>query len=191
MPTMSWLTTRLLATLCAQALGRTHKPIGGGRQTAVMAIFGLLPLQGVDALLQRLDQPFEDVHTLLPSANGDDGLFEPLAQVLIRLVRLFQLFVFAPQRFIQGRLLGSQLVQFFVFRHAATLADCPSFRNCIALLNSYSVEESTAKQPGCLPSKEVFRGDPVLLRREGGCATPAHGPRPGCDSWRPVWPGRA
>src|SRR5260370_35335167 len=54
MPTMSWLSTRLLAPLCAQALGRTHKPIGGGRQTAVMAIFGLLPLQGVDAQAKEI-----------------------------------------------------------------------------------------------------------------------------------------
>ena len=50
-----------------------------------MAIFGLLPFQGFDALLQRVDQPFEDFHALVLRANGHDGLFEPFAQVLIRL----------------------------------------------------------------------------------------------------------
>jgi len=139
MPTMAWLSTRRLPAFFAQALGGTHKPIGGGRQTAVMAIFGLLPFQGFDALLQGVDQPFEDVHTLLPRTNGDDGLFEPFAQVLIRLLRLFQLGIFVLQRFAQCPILSSQLVQFFIFRHAATLADCPSFRNCIALLNSYII----------------------------------------------------
>lgn len=58
-------------------------------------------------------------------ANGDDGLFEPFAQVLIRLPRLFQLFVFAPQCAAQGYFLASQLFEFFILRHAATLADLP------------------------------------------------------------------
>jgi hypothetical protein len=89
MPTMALLSTGLLAALLPQALGRTDKPIGGGRQTAFMAIFGLLPFEGFDALLQSVDQPFEDIHALLLRANGDDGLFEPFAQVSIRLVRLF------------------------------------------------------------------------------------------------------
>jgi hypothetical protein len=70
MPTMAWLSTGLLAALLPQALGRTHKPIGGGRQTASMAIFGLLPFQGFDALLLSLDQPFEDVHALSAPSQG-------------------------------------------------------------------------------------------------------------------------
>src|SRR6266700_2562521 len=71
---------------------------------------------------------------------------------------------------------------------AIPMAACHRY---ITYCYSPSVEESTAKQPGCLPSKEVFRGDHVLLRRGGGCATHAHGPVPGCDSWRPVSPGDA
>jgi hypothetical protein len=90
-----------------------------------MAIFGLLPLEGFEALLQRVDQPFEDFYALLPRANGDDGLFEPFAQVLIRLVRLLQFFVCAPHGFEQGCFLLSQLFEFFFGRHAATLADQP------------------------------------------------------------------
>ena len=41
MPTMALLPVRRLPALFVQALGRTHKTIGGGRQTASMAIFGL------------------------------------------------------------------------------------------------------------------------------------------------------
>src|SRR6266851_556005 len=124
MPTMSWLSTGLLAALLSQALGRTHKTIGGGRQTAIMAIFGLLPFQGVDALLQSLDQPFENFHALVLRAKGDDGLFEPFAQVLIRLLRLFQLCVFGLQRFAQCPILSSELFEFFILCHAATLPNC-------------------------------------------------------------------
>ena len=53
MPTVTRLPARLLAALVPQALGGAHKPIGGGRQTAIMAIFGLLPLQRFHALLER------------------------------------------------------------------------------------------------------------------------------------------
>jgi len=137
MSTMTCLPTRFLAALCAQALGGTNKTIRGGRQTAIMAIFGLLSFEGFDVLLQSVDQPFEDFHTLLLRANSDDGLFESFAQVLIRLLCLFQCFVFASQGFKQGCFLGSQLFEFFIPCHAATLADGPSSCNCIALLNSY------------------------------------------------------
>src|ERR1700688_2215076 len=143
MPLVSLLPTRLLAARFAQALGHTHEAIGGGRQTAIMAIFGLLPLQGLEALLQPCDQPCEHLHALLSSTNGDDGLFESFAQVLIGLLRLLQGFVFAPQGVEQGRLLGSQLVDLFILRHAPTLADCPSLRNCLALLNSYVKSNSS------------------------------------------------
>ena len=60
-----------------------------------MAIFGLLPLERFDPLLQRLDQPLEAFHLLLLRAQSHDGLFEPFAEILIGLLRLFQLFVFA------------------------------------------------------------------------------------------------
>ena len=88
-----------------------------------MAIFGLLPFEGFDALVQRVDQPFEGFHALLLRLNGHDSLFEPFAQVVIGFLRLFQLFVFASQPFAQDRFLGPELFQFFIFRHAATLAD--------------------------------------------------------------------
>jgi hypothetical protein len=65
MAAMSWLSTGLLAALLSQALGRTPKPIGGGRQTASMAIFGLLPFEGFDALLPRVNEPFKGFDTLL------------------------------------------------------------------------------------------------------------------------------
>ena len=103
-----------------------------------MAIFGPLPFEGFDALLQRVDQPFEGFHSLLLRANGHEGLFEPFTQVLIRLAQLFQLVVFAMPCCTQGRILLSQVFQFFFSCHAATLADCSSSRNCLALLNRYT-----------------------------------------------------
>ncbi len=77
----------------------------------IMAVFGLLSFEGFDALVLRV--------------NGHDGLFEPFAQVLIRLVRLFQLFVFALQEFVQDYFLRfrSELFEFFILRHASTVAN--------------------------------------------------------------------
>ncbi len=115
------LSAWFLATLLPQALGYTHEAVGGGGQTASMTIFGLLPFEGFDALLQSVDQPFEDFHALLLRANGDEGLFEPFAQVLIRLVRLSHLCVFVLQRFAQCPMLLSELFEFFILCHAATL----------------------------------------------------------------------
>jgi hypothetical protein len=56
--------------------------------------FRLVPLEGLDMLLLRVDQPFEGFHALLLRANGHQGLFEPFVQILIRLPRLFKFFVF-------------------------------------------------------------------------------------------------
>lgn len=64
-----------------------------------MAIFGLLPFQGGDALLQPGDQPFEDLDPLLIQANGQHGFFETSVQLLLRLLSLCQGVVFAPQGF--------------------------------------------------------------------------------------------
>jgi hypothetical protein len=85
--------------------------------------FGLLSFEGFDALLQKVDQPFEGFDALLLRVNGHDGLFEPFAQVLIRLVRLFQLFVFALQEFAQDYFLRSELFEFFILRYASTVAN--------------------------------------------------------------------
>ena len=137
MSTMAFLSAWFLAAFVPQALGEPHKPIGGGRQTTIMAIFGQLPFEGFDVLLLRGDQPLEVVDTLVQGLQGHNGLLEPFAQVLIRLAGLLQFVVFALQRFTQGCLLGSQLFQFVVFAHAATLADGSSSRNCMTHLNSY------------------------------------------------------
>jgi len=63
----------------------------------------------------------EDALSLM--AKGDDGLFESFAQVLIRLLRLLQFFVFVMSCCAQGRLLSSELFEFFFQGHAATLAN--------------------------------------------------------------------
>jgi hypothetical protein len=88
-----------------------------------MAIFGLLPFEGFDALLQSVNEPFKGFDLLLLRLNGRDGFFEPFAQGLIGLVRLVQFFVFALHQLTQDRFLGSQLFQFVILRHTATLPD--------------------------------------------------------------------
>jgi hypothetical protein len=102
-----------------------------------MAIFGLSPFEGFYTLLLGINQPFEDFHAFLLIRNGLDSFFESFTQVLIRFAGLLQFFVFALQQFAQGLILGLERFQFFILRHAATLADRSPFRNCIALLNSY------------------------------------------------------
>ena len=79
MAPMPRLSPRLLATLVTQALGRTHKAIGGRGQTAIVAIFGL-------ALFQRL-------HALLQIADCIDGLPQRFTQGLILLSQSRQFFV--------------------------------------------------------------------------------------------------
>jgi len=74
MPTMSFLPTGLLAAPLPQALGYTNKTIGGGRQTTLVAIFGLLPFKGFDALLLIF--------------KSGDRLFESFTQALIRFAGL-------------------------------------------------------------------------------------------------------
>ena len=90
-----------------------------------MAIFGLLPFKGFDALVQCVNEPFKGFDVLVLRLNGHDGLFKPFPQALIGLLRLCQCFVFASQGFQQGALLGSQLVEFFILGHAPTLPDLP------------------------------------------------------------------
>src|SRR5262249_45835933 len=57
MPTLTWLSARLIAALVPQALGRTHKPIGGGRQTAIMVIFALVQESDQVVVASRGDPP--------------------------------------------------------------------------------------------------------------------------------------
>jgi hypothetical protein len=94
---MALLSAWFLATLVPQALGGTNEAVGGGRQTAIMAVFSELPLQGFDALLQTFDLSFELFGVFSQRVNGHDGLFEPFTQVLICLAGLLQFFVFALQ----------------------------------------------------------------------------------------------
>src|SRR5260221_10781905 len=94
-PWMISLSSRLLAAFLAQALGLPMKAIRGGRQVAVVAIFGLLRFQ----YAQTLSQP------------RDLGS--------------------------QGRILFSELVQFFVFGHTGTLLACSSLCKPLVLLASY------------------------------------------------------
>ena len=79
MPTMALLPTGLLPALFPQTLDGMNKTIGGGRQAAIMAIFGLLSFERFDAFLLRTDQPFERFDLLLMRLNSSDRLFESFA----------------------------------------------------------------------------------------------------------------
>ena len=92
---MTGLSPRLLAALLAQTLGLSPKAVGGGRQVAVVAIFGLLGFQDAETLSQPCD---------LGS---------------------------------QSPILFSELVQFFVCGHIATLLACSSLCKPLVLLASY------------------------------------------------------
>ena len=102
-----------------------------------MAILCLQPFKHFHALLLGDDQPFEGFDVSLQVLNRLDGFFESFTQVVIRFAGLLQLFVFALQLFVlalqffiftlqhsaQSPILGSELLEFFILRHTATLAD--------------------------------------------------------------------
>src|SRR5260370_6982456 len=66
-PWMISLSSRLLAAFLAQALGLPMKAIRGGRQVAVLAIFGLLRFQYAQTLSPP---PHFAPHRLLPSSDS-------------------------------------------------------------------------------------------------------------------------
>jgi len=76
MSAMSLLPTGLLAALFPQALERANKTIRGGRQAAMMTIFGKLSFQRFDTLLLKADQPFEGLDLLMLGFKSADCLFE-------------------------------------------------------------------------------------------------------------------
>ena len=62
---VTFLSTRLLPALLAQAPGLPHEAVGGRGQVTVVTVFGLLLFQGLEALLQLRDQ-FISLGQLLP-----------------------------------------------------------------------------------------------------------------------------
>ena len=114
-PWMISLSSRLLAAFLAQALGLPMKAIRGGRQVAVVAIFGLLRFQ----YAQTLSQP------------RDLGS--------------------------QGRILFSELVQFFVFGHTGTLLACSSLCKPLVLLASYDGDGYHTKLCEIVDSRRAWK----------------------------------
>ncbi|GCE15591.1 hypothetical protein KTT_54500 [Tengunoibacter tsumagoiensis] len=84
MPFVPWLASGFFAALLAQRFGYPHKAIRGGRQTTVMAVFGLLPLKRLETLLLKSNDPFQILDLLLERLNGMDGLPQPFSQGLVR-----------------------------------------------------------------------------------------------------------
>ncbi len=106
-PRVSWLPARLLLALGAQAFRVTHKPIRGGRQVAIVAIFGGPVSQGFQLLAQA-------AHLLCVLLDHGVLLGEHRLLLLDQFVSLCQVFS-------QHLILCSQSEQFFFDRHALTL----------------------------------------------------------------------
>jgi hypothetical protein len=115
-PWVSWLPSRFLLALCAQAFRCAHKPIRGWGQVTLVAIFRELVLQDFHVLTVLLDQG-----------------------VLLRehLLLLLDDFVSPRQLFSQDLLLFSQICSFFFDRHARTLLGLTPFGKSPADLGSY------------------------------------------------------
>src|SRR6266568_2773873 len=120
---VSWLPTRFLLALLAQALRFAHKPIRGGRQVAIVAIFREPVSQGFQLLAQA-------AHLLLVVLDHGVLLRQPRLLLLDEFVSLRQLF---PQTLI----LFSQIDQFFFDRHARTLLGLTPFGKSPVDLGSY------------------------------------------------------
>jgi hypothetical protein len=104
---MSWLPSRFLLALGAQAFRFACKPIRGGRQVAIVAIFRKPVLQGFQLLAQA-------AHLLTVVLDQGMLLREHLLLLLDDFISLRQLFS-------QHLILFSQIGKFFFDRHALTL----------------------------------------------------------------------
>jgi hypothetical protein len=125
---VSWLPARFLLALGAQAFGLVSKPIRGGGQVAIVAIFGQPILQGLQLLTQV-------VHPLMVMLEQG---------ILLRQHHLLLLdeFVSLRQLFAQNPILFSQSVQFFFDRHGLTLLGLTPFGKSPADLASYLILQS-------------------------------------------------
>ena len=74
-----------------------------------MAVFRHLALQGFASFLVSRDYPFQIVDLLLQALDGVDRLQQPLSQVLVACLECL--------------LLLSEVLQFFICGHGATVAD--------------------------------------------------------------------
>jgi len=120
---VSWLPSRFLLALLAQAFRLAHKPIQGRRQVAIVAIFREPLLQGFHLLAQT-------AHLLTVLLDQGILLREQFLLLLDSFIPLRQLF---PQNLI----LFSQIDQFFFDRHARTLLGLTPFGKSPAHLSSY------------------------------------------------------
>jgi hypothetical protein len=121
---MSWLPSRFLLTLWAQAFRLASKTIRGRRQVAIVTVFRKPVLQGFDLLAQA-------AHLLIMVL--DQGVLLPEQHLL-----LLDEFVSLRQVFSQYLILFSQMLQFFFDRHAPTLLGLTPFGKSPADLGSYS-----------------------------------------------------
>ncbi len=72
----------------------THKPIGRGRQVAVVAIFGLLSRQRFHPVVEHRDLPLQVLRVLLQASDGLDGFCQRFTQDLFLLLKKLHFLVF-------------------------------------------------------------------------------------------------
>ena len=106
---MTWLPSWFFATFLLQALGPLHKSVRRRRQVAVVAIFGLLPLQRFHPAVQHLDLPIQILCVFLQAFNGLDCFFEGFVCGLLLLLELEHFLVFLVRNFPPSVSLCSQL----------------------------------------------------------------------------------
>jgi hypothetical protein len=145
---MSWLPSRWLLALLAQAFRLADKTIRGRRQVTIVAVFGQL-------LLQRFHLPGQLFDLLLLQAV----LLFQQADVLLLLINQFLL---QATLLSQQAILFPKLDQFFFCCHALTLHGPSAFGKSLGDLGSYKSDElssiaylygssTTASSPGEYP----------------------------------------
>src|SRR5947209_5688191 len=126
---MPRLSACFLSALLAQAFGLTYKPIGGGRQVAVVTVFGLPLLQHFHLLGEQRDLLLLQTDLLLLS----------LDQFPLQANRL----VLQADLLSQQAIFLSQLAQFFFCCHALTLQRLGLFGKPVGNLSSYQYVSSS------------------------------------------------
>lgn len=80
---MAPLPAWFLPTLLLQAFGRTREAIRGRRQVAIMAVFGELPFERFDTLLQHINLSFQCFGMFLQPLNRLDRFLESITDGLL------------------------------------------------------------------------------------------------------------
>src|SRR5260221_4692519 len=143
---MSWLPSRWLLALLAQAFRLAHKPIRGRRQVAIVAIFRQLVPQAFHLRAQSTDLVTHVLNLSILLVQTPDLLAHLLDQRILlpeHLLLPLDDFITPHQLLSQDRILFSQMLLYFFNRHALTLLGLTSVGKSPADLGSYPTSCST------------------------------------------------